>query len=351
MILFNQLNNPLVKTHVLITVLGLFFGLLLYNYFGVSINLEGKTYSTIELILSALSGVLLAYIIYFISDKLDNLIPWKHQLANRFISGIIVLFFTSYAFISLLVFSYNKLSNQADIRGELDNNDLIKLGIILFILMLIYNIIYFALYSYYSYSKLQIEAVRFEREQYELQLKALKSQLSSHFLFNNLNTISSLAFKDADKAEIYIRGLAKIYNYTLNSYHTKLVTIQEELEVVKAYLLLLSTRFGKVLKYSIDISELNLKHKIPPLTLQMLVENVVKHNQASEANPLTINIFEEFENLVIRNNITETPKKVSSYNIGLNNINSRFKLLYNKDISILEDNNYTVKIPIIINDE
>ncbi len=83
----------------------------------------------------------------------------------------------------------------------------------------------------------------------------------------------------------------------------------------------------------------------------MLVENVVKHNQASEANPLTINIFEEFENLVIRNNITETPKKVSSYNIGLNNINSRFKLLYNKDISILEDNNYTVKIPIIINDE
>jgi two-component system LytT family sensor kinase len=351
MILFNRLNNSLLKTHVIITVLGLFFGLLLYNYFSASLNLEEKTYNTIGLILSGIGGVLLAYFTYFISDKLDTLIPWKDQLVNRFISGIIVLFITSYAFISISVFSYAELSNQAVFKVALDNNNLIKLGIILFIVMLFYTIIYFALYSYYTYSKLQIEEVKFKREQYELQLKALKSQLSSHFLFNNLNTISSLAFKDAKQAEIYIRGLAKIYSYTLNSYQERLVTIQEELEVVKAYLSLLSTRFGAVLTYSIDISEVNLKHKIPPLTLQMLVENVVKHNQASETNPLNISIFEEHENLVIKNNITKNPIKLNSYNIGLNNIDSRYQLLYNKGISILEDTNYTVKIPIIIIDE
>lgn len=351
MILSNQLNNPQVKKHLLIIALGFFLGVTLYNYFGVSISPEGTSYNLLELVLSALLGVLLAYITHLISDKLDNLIPWKSQLVNRFASGIIVLFITSYLLISSLVFVYKNFTNHVKITEELYESNLIKLGIILFILMLIYNIIYFALYSYYTYSKLQIEAVKFERKQYELQLKALKSQLSSHFLFNNLNTISSLAFKDAEQAENYIRGLAKIYNYTLNSYHTKLVTIQEELDVVKAYLLLLSTRFGKVLSYSIDISEFNLKHKIPPLTLQMLVENAVKHNKASESHPLKIDVFEEHENLIIRNNITETPQKISSFHIGLNNINSRFQLLYNKNISILEDNNYTVKIPIIITDE
>ncbi|MEZ4781586.1 MAG: histidine kinase [Flavobacteriaceae bacterium] len=277
--------------------------------------------------------------------------PWKSQLVNRFVSGIIVLFTTSFAFIYGLVVLYKKLSKQTVLEDELYQSNLIKLGIILFILMLIYNIIYFALYSYYSYSKLQIETVKFERKHYELQLKALKSQLSSHFLFNNLNTISSLAFKDVEQAENYIRGLAKIYHYTLNSYHVKLVSIQEEMDVVKAYLSLLSTRFGNVLNYSINISETNLKHKIPPLALQMLVENAVKHNQASTTNPLNIEVFEEHDQLVIRNNITNSPKKISSFNIGLNNINSRFKLLYNKEISIEEDNHYTVKIPIIITNE
>lgn len=351
MILSNQLNNPIVKKHLLITALGLFLGLLLYNYFGVSMSPEGKSYNTPELIMSAFGGVLLAYITFYVSVKLDKLLPWKFQLVNRFVSGIIVLFTTSFAFIYGLVVLYKKLSKQTVLEDELYQSNLIKLGIILFLLMLIYNIIYFALYSYYSYSKLQIETVKFERRQYELQLKALKSQLSSHFLFNNLNTISSLAFKDAEQAEQYIRGLAKIYNYTLNSYHVKLVSIKEEMDVVKAYLSLLSTRFGEVLQYTINISKVNLQHQIPPLALQMLIENAVKHNQASTTNPLNIEVFEEYDQLVIRNNITEAPKKISSFNIGLNNINSRFKLLYNKEISIKEDNHYTVKIPIIITNE
>ncbi len=351
MILSNQLNNPIVKKHLLITALGLFLGLLLYNYFGVSISPEGKAYNTLELVLSALGGVLLAYLTFFSSVKLDKLLPWKSQLVNRFISGIAFLFIANYALIYGLFLLYKKFLSQVTLEKELYQSNLIKLGIILFILMLIYNIIYFALYSYYTYSKLQIETVKFERKHYELQLKALKSQLSSHFLFNNLNTISSLAFKDAEQAENYIRGLAKIYHYTLNSYHVKLVSIQEELDVVKAYLSLLSTRFGDVLNYSITISESNLQHQIPPLALQMLVENAVKHNQASEAKPLIIDVFEDQEHLIIKNNITEAPKKVSSFNIGLNNINSRFKLLYNKEISVLEDNHYTVKIPIINNHE
>ena len=157
MILTNQLNNPLVKKHVLIIALGLFLGLLLYNYFGVSISIEEKSYNTPELILSTFGGVLLAYITYYISLKLDDLIPWKSQLVNRFLSGIILLFLASYILISCLVFLYTKFINQNNLDEELYKNNLIKLGIILLILMLIYNIVYFALYSYYTYSILQID--------------------------------------------------------------------------------------------------------------------------------------------------------------------------------------------------
>jgi len=351
MITTNQLNNPQVRKHLLIIALGLFFGLILYNYFDTSINVEENGFNILELSLSMIGGVLLAYIVYLISLKLDKLLPWKTQLANRFVSGIILLFSLSFIFIYGVVFVYNKAINQTLLDENLYLNNLIKLGIILFILILIYNIIYFALYSYYSYSKLQIEEVKFERKQYELQLKALKSQLSSHFLFNNLNTISSLAFKDGEQAENYIRGLGKIYNYTLNSYHAKLVTIKEEVTVVKDYLMILSTRFSDVLSYSIDISELSLKHKIPPLTLQMLIENVIKHNKISDSSPLQISVYEEKDHLIIKNNITEVPNKISSFNIGLNNIKSRFKLIYNKDISIQKNEDFTVKIPIIIDNE
>lgn len=351
MFLSNQLNNPLVKKHLLIIALGLIFGLLLYNYFDASASPIETKANTAELILSAFVGVLLAYLVYVISIKLDKLIPWKTQLANRFISGIAVLFIGCYIIVLSVVLLYNRFTSQVAIADELFQSNLIKLGIILFILMLIYNIAYFALYSYYAYSKLQIESVTYQRKQYELQLNALKSQLSPHFLFNNLNTISSLAFKDAEQAENYIRELAKIYKYSLNSYHTKLVTISKELEIVAAYLSLLQTRFGVALNYSIKISEDNLMYKIPPLSLQMLIENAIKHNQVSESNHLIIDIFEEKEQLVVKNNISLKPNNIESFNIGLNNINSRFQLLFNKQITIIKDDCFMVKIPIIINDE
>ena len=135
------------------------------------------------------------------------------------------------------------------------------------------------MYSYYAYATVQIEAVKYERKQIDLQLRALKSQLSSHFLFNNLNTISSLAHNDAQQAETYIRGLANIYNYTLNSYHEKLVPFEDELQVVMAYLHMIQTRFGNSFHYTVDIPEHVKASRIPPLTLQMLIENAVKHNR------------------------------------------------------------------------
>ncbi|MEM9687067.1 MAG: histidine kinase, partial [Bacteroidota bacterium] len=218
------------KKHLLISFPGVVTGFLLYYYFATSTGTTNSIFSITEAVSASVCGIFIAYITYVISRKTDTLVPWNTQLASRFLTGILVHFFVAFISIIALYFVYKKIdgSNLPDTYQDA----FVKLAIILFIIMLIYNIIYFALYSYYTYSIVQIEAVTYERKQIDLQLKALKSQLSAHFLFNNLNTISSLAFKDAKASEQYIRGLARVYKYALNSYHSKLVFLHEELSML-----------------------------------------------------------------------------------------------------------------------
>jgi LytS/YehU family sensor histidine kinase len=194
---------------------------------------------------------------------------------------------------------------------------------------------------------LQIESVKQERKQIDLQLKALKSQLSPHFLFNSLNTISSLVFVDKKKAKLFIRRLSKLYDYTLQSYHSKLITLKEELDFVESYQYLLAIRFEDKFKTNIRIDEGLWSTKIPPLSLQMLVENAVKHNTMSIEKPLIIDVFIEGEYICVTNTITESPKEKTSFHVGLKNINKRYLLLVNKGISVSNGNNFSVKIPII----
>jgi LytS/YehU family sensor histidine kinase len=222
-----------------------------------------------------------------------------------------------------------------------------KLGIVLLILVLIIEIIYFALYSYYSYTSFQIETVRQERKQIELQFKALKSQLSPHFLFNSLNTISSLVFKDKTKAEGFIRKLAEMYQYTLQSYQTQLISLREELDFVNSYQYLLQTRFGTKFQCTIEIDEELLASHIPPLTLQMLLENAVKHNVLSEEDPLKVQVTSDKKYIIVKNNITKKPQKVSSFQIGLKNINARYLLLREEGIAVSNGESFEVKIPLI----
>lgn len=342
---FNQLDQPIVKKHFSIAILGVIIGLLIHYYFQASHVTEDGSINNISTILSGISGILVAYSCYFISRTLDRTIPWRTQLANRFLLGILLNFVAALVIIIALVFLYKKIAHIN--LAETYESALVKLSILLFMIMLVYNIIHFALYSYYTYSKLQIDAIAYDRKQIDLQLKALKSQLSSHFLFNNLNTISSLVYKDVTIAENYIRDLARIYNYTLSSYNSKLVTINEELEVVSSYLMLIETRFGRAFDYTISISNDVLNTKIPPLTLQMLVENCVKHNQMDAENKLKIAISSHVDYISVKNNITQSPKHITSFNIGLKNIEARYKLLSNSEIQITHNSDFEVKFPVI----
>ena len=214
--------------------------------------------------------------------------------------------------------------------------------------MLFYSLIYFALYSYYTYATLQIATIEQERKQIDLQLKALKSQLSPHFLFNSLNSISSLIFSNTERAETFIRRFAKMYQFTLDSYNEKLIPLEEEINLVHAYSYLLETRFENKFTCQIEIPEEIRDSKIPPLTLQMLVENAIKHNIMSIGNPLTIKIVTLGNYIYVKNNTTEAPKNTTSFNIGLSNIHDRYMLLHGEGIVIEKKDGFTVKIPIIL---
>lgn len=346
--LIHQLtNNFFMKKLFFIFLIGALLGISISYFILYSELQENFTYSFIDGVLASSLGVIITLIINKSSSILNLFIPWYKNVGIRLFLGIFIHFITAYFVIIGMFYFYMLFFFEVTTFFDTYVLALIKLGIIVLILTLIFEVIYFALYSYYSYSKLQIETVKQERKQIELQLKALKSQLSPHFLFNSLNTISSLIFKDENNAEKFIRRLAKMYDFTLRSYHRKLISVEEELDFVNSYLFLLQTRFQNkfICKISVDVNVM--LTKIPPLTLQMLVENAVKHNLLSSEKRLEINITSTKKEIIVENTITESPENVTSFNIGLKNINSRYLLLTNKAISIVKGDTFKVQIPII----
>jgi len=178
-------------------------------------------------------------------------------------------------------------------------------------------------------------------------LRALKDQLSPHYLFNNLNTISSLIYKDKSLAEAYIRKLAGSYQYTLETYDKSLVSLKEEMKFVKAYEYMLKTRFQDQIEIDYLIPDEQMESQLPPLSIQMLVENAAKHNQLSKENPLKIEIGGDHKYLWVKNNKTKSPGGIQSFKIGLSNINARFKLLSSKEIIVENKEDFLVKLPLI----
>lgn len=335
------------KKHLLIVTLGIVLGYLLSYYLVVSAEDFQENFHLIDGLLSSILGVLISYVVYFSTLKFDKLLPWHKHSNNRLLFGLIIHYLITILLIIGFSYGYFNLFLGEHDFFTTNRQPLIKLSILVFIIIFIYSVVYFALYSYYSFATLQIETVKQERKQIDLQLKALKSQLSPHFLFNCLNTISSLVHINVNKADLFVRRLVKMYQYTLDSYNTKLITLEEELHFLESYQYLIMTRFEKKLFVSIDIPAKKLNSKIPPLTLQMLLENAVKHNKMDEKKPLKVSIFVKDNAICVQNNITETPIKTTSFHIGLKNINSRYLLLTNKGISITNGSDFSVSIPII----
>lgn len=194
----------------------------------------------------------------------------------------------------------------------------------------------------------EFETEQLKKQTIEARFESLRSQINPHFLFNSFNVLSTLVYKDADSAARFIEQLSNVYRYLLYNQEQKLVPLQQELDFLSSYIYLLKIRFQDNLKIENHISNLAYEKYVAPATLQMLIENAIKHNVVSREQPLTIHLMVENEYLVVRNNLQ--PKKLPepSSGIGLQNIKDRYRFLISKDTFVIHKNGaFTVKVPLI----
>ncbi|MCC3156498.1 histidine kinase [Hymenobacter sp. 15J16-1T3B] len=188
-----------------------------------------------------------------------------------------------------------------------------------------------------------------ENENLQARFAALKSQVNPHFLFNSLSILSSLVHVDADLSEQFIDQLSRAYRYTLEQREHDLVALGTELDFIRAYTFLLKIRFEDKFDVHVDVPEAaRHAYQIAPLTLQLLVENAVKHNTMSQQEPLLVRIGLDGDTLVVRNTLQRRPASYPGTGVGLDNIHNRYRLLTARLVSVAVSNReFTVRIPLL----
>lgn len=180
------------------------------------------------------------------------------------------------------------------------------------------------------------------------QFESLKNQLDPHFLFNSLNVLSSLIDENPRQAQKFTASMSKIYRYVLEQKDKELVTVQDELDFAKTYCELLKTRFEDSVDFVFDVNENDLRKFVVPLSLQLLLENCIKHNFATSSKPLMIKVFTENDCLCIENNLQAREQLKESAGIGLANIVQRYALLTKRNVFIEKSEDYfKIKLPVL----
>lgn len=213
------------------------------------------------------------------------------------------------------------------------------------------NSIVVLLLSLYLYGKYQMESQQrlsyMEKEKMRYQFEALKNQVNPHFLFNSLNVLASLTYQDADKTNLFTKKLAEVYRYLLKTSDHQTVSLEEELRFTKAFLYLEEIRYGSALQVIIDDAADNKSAQVIPASLQMLVENAIKHNIATTSSPLVIHISISENSIIVSNNLQLRSYVGSKNGIGLANLRNQYAL-HNESLKILKnEREFIVELPYI----
>jgi LytS/YehU family sensor histidine kinase len=230
--------------------------------------------------------------------------------------------------------------------------DDLKMGLAVgFSINLIFETLYETDYILEKYKESVEEKEAIHQMAMQHEFDSLKSQVNPHFLFNCFNTLSSLIAEDKPRAETFLNELSKVYRYLLQNNEDGLSTLQNEVQFVQSYYKLLQTRHGEAVQLNIQVDKRYELYLLPSMSLQLLIENVVKHNVVSKSAPLEIDIFTIAGNkLVVNNNLIRRVAKAPSNKVGLENIKAKYALLKQTGFHIMEDErNFTVVLPLIWN--
>lgn len=211
---------------------------------------------------------------------------------------------------------------------------------------IIFNVIIRIIKAQKERSNLKVQNLSLQAENLKFQIETMKQQINPHFLFNSLNTLLDLIEEDKESAIRYVRNFSGLFRIVLQSSRYDFIAVEDELSFLEDYWNLLKVRFNGAINLKVEISEDKKQYQVPPLSLQLLIENAVKHNEATKKMPLYIEIMEEEDNLIVRNKINPIKYPAVSEKVGLKNLQSRYTLLFRPISYWVEDNHFIVRIPL-----
>lgn len=281
---------------------------------------------------------------YLIYRWLNRLMPWKNDSLKRILFQL--LFSGIYTLICTNLSYYLFKANLTDVPPDAQQMTLLNVYA-LFIIIPVFSI-FFGIYFLTKWKKATIEIEDAKKEAIKSELSALKNHLDPHFLFNNLNILSSLIDTENESAQSFLEKFADVYRYVLKNKDFEVTKLDLELEFLDAYIYLINTRFEHQLEVNIEIDPSVRELFIPTLTIQMLVENALKHNKFSRKDKLKIHISSDSDTLVIRNNYNPKGTKIHENGSGLNNIEKRYELLSSrKPVVKVSNESFIVEIPLL----
>ncbi|RIW18890.1 histidine kinase [Algoriphagus lacus] len=274
-------------------------------------------------------------------------VSWLHEPVKRLFLTVSTYLVYAYLVSFVIVFFYAWIEWKFEL-GQIPWRAIFKFTLTPMTIALVFMAIFTARSWLMEWKKSAIEAEQLRSEKLASQYQSLKDQLNPHFLFNSLNALSNLVYEDADKSAAFIQKLSKIYRYVLDVQQEQLVELDRELDFAKNYLELQKIRFEENLNFKMDVP--NCKGCfLPPLSLQLLLENAIKHNIASQENPLNISILQKGDELWVSNTFQpKTSQNEPSTGVGLENIRSRYRLLSDRVPEIVQtEEEFFVRLPLL----
>ncbi len=331
---------------------GVFIGLVLSVIFvGIEFFANGSVQFDREFFIHVGYNLFYSVILTIINssffDYLNHRVVWKKYGRYRLVIGAfggIVLTMFGILWIRILIrMGLEGASWEEFLAGERAIHYLIAL-----LITIVFTVFFHAFYFYRALQDKKVKEQKIIAGTASAKFDALKNQLDPHFLFNSLNVLTSLIEEDPDQAQKFTTSLSKVYRYVLEQKNKDLVTVDEELQFAKTYIRLLKMRFEDSIIFDIPEKCSNPEAKIVPLSLQLLLENAVKHNVVTSTRPLHIKVFEDGESLVIQNNLQEKQVVKKSSGVGLRNIQQRYSILSDKEVQIKKTSkDFTILLPML----
>ena len=294
-----------------------------------------------------LHSFVIAYSNMYFFDYMERRSWKKNDTVKRIVLGILGATVITLIALFILRASTAVIYNGDNFSDFLSNEKFKNYQFGLWITLTIV-IIFYVIYFYNRYQQNRIKEQKVIAGTASAKFDALKNQLDPHFLFNSLNVLTSLIEENPENAQKFTTSLSKVYRYVLEQKNKELVTVDEELQFAKTYMSLLKMRFEDSIIFTMPEKASNPESKVVPLSLQLLLENAVKHNMVTSSKPLKINIYEDQGSLIVENNLQ--PKQIvkKSSGVGLGNITQRYDLLTNKKVNIIKEaNRFAVAIPML----